>query len=49
MSGTDAFIWFVVTTTLVTAMLVVGIYMAMHSYEPHQPHRGGLHLWHRHH
>lgn len=46
MSGTGAFVWFVATTVVVTSMLVVGIYMAVSSYEPHH---GLLHLRHRHH
>ena len=45
MSGTGAFIWFVATTVAVISMLVAGIYMAVHSYDPH----GGVHLRHRHH
>lgn len=45
MSGTSAFIWFLVTTGAVIGMLVLGTYLAVHSYERG---RGVIHLWHRH-
>jgi hypothetical protein len=45
MSGTFALVWFITTTVVVFGMLTLGTYLAAHSYEPH---RGGIHLRHRH-
>jgi hypothetical protein len=47
MSGDGAFIWFVLTTVAVIAILTVGTFLAIHSYD-----RGrgvvDFHLWRRH-
>jgi hypothetical protein len=50
MSGSGAFIWFVTTTVLFAGLMVLGTYLAVHSYERgrgviHFPHP---HLRHRH-
>jgi hypothetical protein len=47
MSGMGAFIWFVVTTVVFVALMTLGTWLAIHSYD-----RGRgvvhFHLWHRH-
>jgi hypothetical protein len=45
MSGTDAFVWFVVTTVTFSLLMVAGTYLAMHSYDRG---RGVIHLPHPH-
>lgn len=44
MSPTHALLWFMTTTLGVFGMIVLGIYLAMHSYERG---RGVIHLRHR--
>lgn len=48
MSGTGAFIWFVITTVIVFGIIALGTWLAVHSYDRgrgvihfHLPHRHG--------